>query len=94
MQLENTVVLQCPNISDTSKTIWFGPGYVTPISRGRTIYRSNSSHRFQVFGNLSIGEYNLRITDIRSSDLGIYKCTISVKKRTYQYAIDIRLQSK
>ncbi|VDH91858.1 Hypothetical predicted protein [Mytilus galloprovincialis] len=84
--------MQCPNKSENSETIWFGPKDLNPISRGRTIYVTKNSHRFQVFGNFSVGEYKLRITDINISDIGLYKCTISVKKRTYQYEFDIKLQ--
>ncbi|CAC5399801.1 unnamed protein product [Mytilus coruscus] len=92
VKLEDTVELQCPTRSESSEIIWFGPKHVTPISRGRTIYKSKNSHRFEVFGDFSIGEYHLRIINIKISDVGIYKCTISVLKRTYQYEFDIKLE--
>ncbi|CAG2250729.1 unnamed protein product [Mytilus edulis] len=79
--------LKCPTHSSSTSTSWFVPGSVPPISKDNTLYTDNN--RISITGNPKKGEYNLRISNFQTSDVGIYMCTISFKNVAYQHEFNL-----
>ncbi|VDH95664.1 Hypothetical predicted protein [Mytilus galloprovincialis] len=79
--------LKCPSQSSSASTNWFVPGSVPPISKDRTLYTNDN--RISITGNFRNGEYNLRISNFKTSDVGIYKCTVSIKNVAYQHEFNL-----
>ncbi|OPL33601.1 hypothetical protein AM593_04949, partial [Mytilus galloprovincialis] len=79
--------LKCPTHSSSASTNWFVPGSVPPISNDNTLYTDNN--RICITGNPTKGEYNLRISNVQTSDVGIYKCTVSINNVAYQHEFNL-----
>lgn len=77
--LNSTTTLVCPFKADSSQNIiWNGPPDSETLSIGSDVNPSlpiEHKSRLSVTGNPTIGEYNLRITNIQQSDESQYRCT-------------------
>ncbi|CAC5381085.1 unnamed protein product [Mytilus coruscus] len=87
VRINESTVLKCPTHSTTTSTNWFVPGIVAPISTNSTLYTDNN--RISITVNHRKGEYNLRISNFQTSDVGIYKCTVSIKNVAYQHEFNL-----
>ncbi|CAC5403800.1 NCAM [Mytilus coruscus] len=87
--IEETVELKCPYPSTSTSTTWFGPQIVSPISKGSTLYWNTKDKRISINGNQSIGQYNLQISRIKTSDLGIYRCSVNIEDISYQHEFSV-----
>lgn len=86
---EDTVELKCPHPSTSYSTTWFGPQIVSPISKGSTLYWNTEDKRISISGNQSIGQYNLQISRIKTSDLGAYRCSVNIEDISYQQEFSV-----
>lgn len=93
VRINQTVELKCPRQSTTAAMDWFVPGNVPPISKDSVLYWNTDNNRISITGNHSIGQYNLRISDIKTSDLGMYRCTVSIKNVAYQHEFKLYIGS-
>ncbi|CAC5399805.1 unnamed protein product [Mytilus coruscus] len=84
VQTGDKVNLKCSYPSTSSSTTWFGPQVVSPISKGSTLYWNTEDNRISIGGNQGIGQYNLQISRIKSSDLGTYRCSVNIEDISYQ----------
>ncbi|XP_076112003.1 uncharacterized protein LOC143080162 isoform X2 [Mytilus galloprovincialis] len=51
----------------------------------------NEKERFRITGDQSIGEYNLEISNITESDLGLYWCEFQIKNTAVQRKVVLKL---
>lgn len=93
VQTGDKVELKCPQPSPSSSITWFGPQIVSPISKGNNIYWNTEDNRISISGNQSIGQYNLQISRIKTSDLGIYRCSVNIEDISYQQEFSVNIGS-
>lgn len=94
VRVNESVVLKCPTQSASTSTNWFVPGSVPPISKDSTLYLNTENNRISITGNRRKGEYNLQIFKFQTSDIGLYKCTVSIKKVAYQHEFNLLIGSE
>ncbi|XP_063412199.1 hemicentin-2-like [Mytilus trossulus] len=85
--IKGSANLKCPTHSASTSMNWFAPGRVPPISKDRTVYTDDN--RISITGDPRKGEYNLQISNFQTSDVGIYKCTVSIKNVAYQHEFNL-----
>ncbi|XP_077985300.1 obscurin-like [Glandiceps talaboti] len=72
MVIGNPAVFQCSVTHKEGNVIWSKDG--VDISLDRDVFNTN---RYAIFGNSSIGEYNLQLTNIDNDDNGVYECRVT-----------------
>ncbi|CAC5393285.1 unnamed protein product [Mytilus coruscus] len=94
-----SVVIAC-NVSPTSWCIWDGPGVngseFTTYSDMTTIdQRLPNAHRLTIIGNISVGEYNLHISNVSSEDEGYYRCScmdMDIHERPMEATVSLKMK--
>lgn len=84
----NTVELQCQNKSTTNEITWFGPQVVSPISKGSKVHWNSANGRISITKG-----YNLRISGLKKSDIGKYKCIFTTEIISFQHDLYLVLES-
>lgn len=84
----STVQLECPyTVTDLESLTWrrVDSNFITYSinSRINPNFPSDLQQRLNITGNQTDGEYHLSISDIRESDQGSYKCSVSGTSKIY-----------
>ncbi|CAC5410627.1 unnamed protein product [Mytilus coruscus] len=89
VSLGSTIEIKCPNRSITSKTAWFGRKGISQISEGPYLNENVNDSRFSITGIFKLGQYNLRISDVKIEDFGIYVCTKVLQDITFEFRVNL-----
>ncbi|CAG2245022.1 unnamed protein product [Mytilus edulis] len=81
-----SVILFC-NITPSSWPTWDGPGkhgsnFSTYADKSNINSQLSNAHKIEIKGNISAGEYNLKLNNISSEEEGFYRCTEFVNEGT------------
>ena len=88
--IKGTVVLVCVNNRQTTSFTWQRNDKL--LSDGRTInHFNNDTNNKSIVGDPSIGEYNLKISNLTSNDFGYYTCEAA---NTYEMNVLIDKKGK
>lgn len=82
----NSAILFC-NVTPKSWPTWDGPGinesdFLTYADKFNINSKLQNAHKIEIVGNISAGEYNLKLNDISSKEEGFYRCTEYVNEGT------------
>lgn len=94
VSLGSTIEIKCPNRSITTTTSWFGRKGISQISEGPHLNENVNDSRFSITGNFKLGEYNLKIRDVKIEDFGIYVCTKVLLDTAFEFRVNLSSISK
>ncbi|CAC5387131.1 OPCML [Mytilus coruscus] len=94
------VILKCLN--NTNATSWDGPSSLssnmyneTPYAvDGQIVQQLPNANNFMVVGDISVGEYNLKIVNLTQKEEGYYKCNAHIGNTPFELRFLLKIKAR